>query len=402
MTTLNPSTQPKSQSPICNPRRLLILSPTSHSAATIPSLLHALTGAEAPPPSFFAGYTTHPPFQIKNRYYTAEVPIWVDEIAISEERAIEKQSTALESESTETKTNKTQEDSDSDHPVATPLQWKSEFSGPAAQVVRDAIGAVVICIVNPTRSSDPDADVDADERQDVRDIKEFIHAVGDVRALIEEERGGIGDVPGLVVFVGKGQSQSPSPGPSQNQNQNHDAGVDDADIGVEGEDEPFSVLWWEDRIYEMGMVGMEVVSWYPKGVENDERNQFGEYQGIRRIREVLETHDWAPPASEDVGSENDEVDDDIERMLLKTDEENGFDLEVNELEREMVGLRFAFGRGVHEAEDSEEEGDQELRVDAVEALLSRMAAIRDMNDELPEAERKRFAAKAVRDIMKEI
>lgn len=99
---------------------------------------------------------------------------------------------------------------------------------------------------------------------------------------------------------------------------------------------------------------------------------------MRRVREVLETHDWAPsidPAEEDPDGEADE----IEKMLLGGDEDTGFGLEVNELEREMVGLRFAIGRGGSREEDSQEEGDEELRVDAVEALMLRMAAIRGIS-----------------------
>lgn len=154
---------------------------------------------------------------------------------------------------------------------------------------------------------------------------------------------------------------------------------------------------------------------------------------MRRIREVLETHDWAPASlSDDEGKdEADEADeaDEIEKMLLGAEDDTGFGLEVNELEREMVGLRLAIerGGGSGREEESQDEGDEELRVDAVEALMLRMAAIRgmfpslfhrcwwlipvgllghanliDMSDDLPEHERKRFAAKAVRDIMKEI
>lgn len=117
---------------------------------------------------------------------------------------------------------------------------------------------------------------------------------------------------------------------------------------------------------------------------------------MRRIREVLETHDWTPSPGEDL------------EELLGT-EEDGFGLEVNELEQEMLGLKMAIG--------DDPEGDEE-RVDGMESLMLRMQAIKgmydpiylyiywsngaDMSAELPENERKRFAAKAVGDIMKEI
>ncbi|KAN0070319.1 hypothetical protein V8E54_011900 [Elaphomyces granulatus] len=89
---------------VSNPRRLLILSPTSHAQATVPALLHSLTGlpVSAPPQTTptgnklpaareevqvgaeaeittvsFAGYTTHAPFRVETKYYTVDVPIWL-------------------------------------------------------------------------------------------------------------------------------------------------------------------------------------------------------------------------------------------------------------------------------------------------------------------------------------
>ncbi|KAH8428318.1 adaptin-binding domain-containing protein [Aspergillus melleus] len=455
-TSQDPSQQhQQKQQRIPNPRRLLILSPSSHSPTTIPPFLHALTGTpvlEAPStatatatstttPSF-AGYTTHPPLQIRNRYYVAEVPVWVDEIALEGESSLPpvSTSTATAEPAQPQSANKFEgEQEQIEEPITTPSLWKKEFSGPEAQVVRDAIGAVVLCIVNPTpgasssssssgaSGSSSKTEIAPETQTQVDRLREFLRAVGDVRALIEEERGGLGDVPGLVVLVGGGGQGATGQQKKQDLGGGRGGGGGgqgsgmgdlsadlggDLDLDVDAE-EPFSVPWWEDQLYEMGLIGMEVVSWDPKaggGEETEERNQFGEYQGLRRIREVLETHDWAPLSlSDDEDKDGDVEADEIEKMLLGADadedEDTGFGLEVNELEREMVGLRFAIERGGGSGrpdEDSEHEGDDELRVDAVEALMLRMAAIRDMSEELPEHERKRFAAKAVRDIMKEI
>lgn len=242
---------------IPNPRRLLILSPSSHSPSTIPPFLHALTGSPVEPPSStppsFAGYTTHPPLQIRNRYYVAEVPVWVDEIAL--------QSGTGTHTSTDPDPEKQPEAETEPNPPSTPSLWKSEFSGPDAQVVRDAVGAVVLCFLNPSPRAEPAEATQA--------LKDFVRAIGDVRALIEEERGGAGDVPGLVVLVGaQGTSTAATGG----------GGVGDleAGLGLDAE-ELFSVPWWEDQLCEMGMLGMEVVSWDPKAGEVDEeaRNQFG-------------------------------------------------------------------------------------------------------------------------------
>ncbi|KAL4887109.1 hypothetical protein BJY04DRAFT_213069 [Aspergillus karnatakaensis] len=416
MTTKDPSepTAPAkakstSKTTIRNPRRLLILSPSSQSLALIPSLLKTLTGHEANLPAqaqSFAGYTTHPPLKIENRYYTAEVPIWVDEIPISRP-----DTAALEGESKDSSPQARTEINSSppaelgngagagagtgEEPSG---QWAREFSSAEARVVRDAIGAVMIVVENPRvkNITGLSSTEDVESRDDVCALKAFIRAVGDVRTLIEEERGEIGAVLGLLVLGGKKDVKQ-----ERKQKSGASEGGDDLGADLDGgiDDEPFSVGWWEDQLCEMGLIGAEAVEWDDtQAQESEETNQYGELQGMRRIKEVLETHEWAADEEPEAGLPEDA--DDLERELLSLDNEGGFSMEVNELEREMVGLRFAIERGGKDDED--EAGDEEIRVDAVEALLTRMRAIKDMSDELPEKDRKRFAAKAVSDIMKEI
>ncbi|EAW25092.1 adaptin-binding domain-containing protein [Aspergillus fischeri NRRL 181] len=408
MTMTSPPDPNSASAPqIRNPRRLLILSPSSHSTSTIPSLLYSLTETPvADPPASFAGYTTHPPLRLTNRYYTADIPIWVDEIPLqtaADERAHTQTQTPLQ---TQTAGEGKSAPSPSPSPSPSPAQWAVEFSGEDARVVRDAIGALVICIRNLEDTSaslpagtgtgtDTGAGADSPEsRKDVKSLKEFLSAVGRVKGVIEEERGEVGDVPVLLVLVGgtRGHKDARVCG--------EEGHLEDSDGAS---DEPFSVGWWEDQLFEMGMVGVEVLEWDPKGKEGEERNVYGEYQGMRRIREILETHDWAAPSEDaDPGGFSD---DSLEEHLLGLDRgENGFDLEVNELEREMLGLRMAIEHGgdVGEDLDEDEEEDDGLKVESLEALMMRMQAIRDMSSELPESERKKFAAKAVRDIMKEL
>ncbi|PWY70538.1 hypothetical protein BO83DRAFT_399697 [Aspergillus eucalypticola CBS 122712] len=410
--TTSTSTSTSKPTPIPNPRRLLILTPTTHSQSIIPPLLHSLTGtpvttpptapasaSPTPTPTLssastiaassttslasnttitttFAGYTTHPPLHLSNKRDPSPDP----------------EPTPSASGST-----------------ISPAQWRTEFSSPEAQVVRDAIGAVMICFRNPVQmdpvpGQEPQQEDDVEDRADVRGLKEFVRAVGEVRALIEEERGGVGEVPGLVVLVGE-KTKTAGSGKVAGE------GEDEDGLGLEI-DEVFSEGWWEDQVCEMGLMGMEVVRWGGKEGEEEEvgRNRYGELQGMRRIKEVLETHEWAATEDAETGLLNDGIDDDLERELLGLDDaDNGFDLEVDELQREMVGLRMAIERGGGDGfDDDDDEEDEELRVDAVEALLLRMRAIKGsddsfyISDELPEAERKRFAAKAVRDIMREM
>jgi hypothetical protein len=65
---------------------------------------------------------------------------------------------------------------------------------------------------------------------EVRALKDFLKMIGEVKSQIEEERGGIGEVPGLLVLMEtKGKPQR-------------------------GEDDVFSAPWWEDELYAMGVI----------------------------------------------------------------------------------------------------------------------------------------------------
>ncbi|RMJ20779.1 hypothetical protein PHISP_08352, partial [Aspergillus sp. HF37] len=337
------------------------------------------------PATSLAGYTTHPPLRIANRYYQAEIPIWVDEIG--PERTQE--------ESTEPGSGSASGSASGSGSSSS--KWKDDFLSQDADVVRDAIGGVVICVHNPGFSSsltsfpataerETEMGTGSDDpahRSDVLALKNLIRDVGLVKAQIEDEREAIGDVAGLVVLVGR-NANAPTAATRNDISDDLDPVPDPAD------DLPFSPTWWEDQLADLGVLGFEVVAWDPRR-EAAGRNQFGELQGMARIREVLETHDWAAP-------EPDAPDDDLEEQLLGMDEGAGFNLEVNQLEREMLGLRMTVERG---GEDEEEKDDDD-RVETMDELMLRVQGIKDMSAELPENERKRFAARAVRDIMKEI
>lgn len=72
-------------------------------------------------------------------------------------------------------------------------------------------------------------------------------------------------------------------------------------------------------------------------------------------------------------------DDDLEEHLLGLDSSRGFNLEVNELEREMVGLRMAIERGGDGSDFEDEDGDDDIKVESMEALMLRMQAIKGMS-----------------------
>lgn len=249
---------------ITNPRRLLILSPPTQSTSIIPPLLHSLTGIpiQDPPQSealgapsqslpdadtdtpqqtttSFAGYTTHSPLNLNTKYYTAEVPIWVDEVPLSSE-----------------------------------TQWRTEFLSDEAEEVRDAVGALLVAVRNASEA-DPVPGPDPGSREDVRALRDLMRDIGAVKEKIDEERGGVGDVAGVFVLVGASKRKPPG-------NTGGTGGVsDELELGVEdgegeGIEEAFSAGWWEDQLFDAGLVGWEVIEWDPKAEGGEKtRNKFG-------------------------------------------------------------------------------------------------------------------------------
>lgn len=94
-------------------------------------------------------------------------------------------------------------------------------------------------------------------------IKDLARAVIQVKALAEEERGEIGDIPGVVVLVGDKYEKGPSVASKQN----------DGDASAE-----YGALWWDEELSDLGVgSGLEVVFWDPKGATEDPsaRNEYG-------------------------------------------------------------------------------------------------------------------------------
>ncbi|OAX81806.1 hypothetical protein ACJ72_03848 [Emergomyces africanus] len=414
---------------ISNPRRLLILTPAPQSHTIVPPFLHSLTGVavtHAPQAinaaqsdveadsitlpgsdigavtSTFAGYTTHSPLRIETKYYSADIPIWVDELPFP----FNTTAASLLSQSHPNESIFREAGSQSQlphHHSAT--AWRSEFLSDEAREVRDVIGAVVVCIERPVArppvavpEGDPDISRERENRSEiVQGIKELLSVVAEVRNRIEEERGGGGEVPGLVVLVGKDEGGKKADG-NVNGNGSGIRGLGNG--GDDGELEQiveFSTRWWEEELSEMGHFELEVVAWDPQTEEGeDKRNIFGELQGMSRIREVLQTNEWTSTSQGDISTD----------LLLDSDGETGFDKEASELEREMVGLRLAIEKGGDQTStyepDVKTDDENELDVEKMDGLMLRMQAIKDMAAELPEAERKAFAVKAINDIMKDI
>ncbi|KAM3423491.1 hypothetical protein BST61_g919 [Cercospora zeina] len=133
--------------------------------------------------------------------------------------------------------------------------------------------------------------------------------------------------------------------------------------------------------------GFEYVDYSATG-----KNEFGEKMGFERLKEVLETNEWA-------SGENDEVD--LDDLDFTADDFGDFGTEEAEVTAELFGMKAA----LHEDDerDTTEEGfttaAHAVQVDDLDKLMSKLLAVREQSAGLPEEERKKKAAQAVNDIM---
>lgn len=150
---------------------------------------------------------------------------------------------------------------------------------------------------------------------------------------------------------------------------------------------------WEDVCRECG--GWEWIDGELDGVEDHKstgiaksRNAFGEKIGLERLKEALEANEWEG-GDPDTGDLSDD-------LGLG---EDGFGVEAAQMEREIIGLKMVVnGDGDGREDPQEEVGDE--GVEEMERMMLKMHVIKDMGADMPEGERRKFAARAVRDIMK--
>ena len=84
-------------------------------------------------------------------------------------------------------------------------------------------------------------------------------------------------------------------------------------------------------------------------------------------------------------------------MDARSDElglEDDFGAEAVEVERELMGLKMEVN-GAEKSDEGADEGVEEL-----ENMMLKLQAIKDIGADMPEPEKRRFAAKAVKDVMK--
>ncbi|TFB04604.1 hypothetical protein CCMA1212_004081 [Trichoderma ghanense] len=329
---------------ISNPRRILAVS-LEGSENHLSRVIKDLTGSSPEPASTSLAGTTHD-LDLKTSYYTASIPIWLDIIA-------------------------------------SPSEWASSFLSEEAREVLAVLGGLVLVFAIPSASP---AALTADN-----DLPSLIRHVGSV---LQKGLGGW-DWDGVRLAVGIGEG--------------------DADE-------------WDELCSEFGMEFVQLKS------GQTEKNEFGEKTGIPRVKEALESNDWEQlndgPLSDFGETRSDKSDDDDGagfdpesldfgvdrsdfeglRMAVwntgRLDTENNDSTPAKQGEADQTKLLDVGASSAAAPADKEDEAqDRDLDdedVAKVEKMMRKLQAAREMGEGMGEAQRRRLAAKAVEEVMREL
>ena len=155
---------------------------------------------------------------------------------------------------------------------------------------------------------------------------------------------------------------------------------------------------WE---YVDGCIGMPT--------EGDEKgkvptNEFGEKMGLARLKEVLEANEWEGNDGGGLGDVLDEDEKLDDGLALEEDldemDKTHVEGDTGELKESLLKVDAVKGQAGHTENEVDEYGGEDDDVQALESMMLRMQAVRDMGADMPEMERKQFAARAVREVMK--
>ena len=367
--------------------RLLVLAPVTKQNNTSPlgDFLTALTGSK-PSPSLtenggsYSGYTSHPPLQLRNKYYSADVSIWCDE---------------LPAPSSPPKVASASAEDDGPLTLET---WKEQMCSEAAREVREVIGGI-ICVLpydaKRTVKRPVDASVDSDQPHALSETTEeafrYLDAVNELRETIEDEHPDR-ELPMVAVL----QSHSTSTGAKITQEEMDDAA------------ERMGNDWMASRT----AFGWDFVGWdgatnpnvgdAGKGTDQVVKPEIREKTGAKRVVEILELANWTS-TSQDTSGEGDEdlQDEDEDESTRPYFTEDGIRLQSHELEREMMSLKLAMRQDEDESQDNEDE-DHDTRLDHFESMMERAVAIKEAASEMKGEEKERFAKREVERLVRDM
>lgn len=353
--------------------RLLILAPKPASLSApspFPPFLQSLTGTvPSSDLTTFAGYTSHPPLGLRTKYYSKDVSLWCDELPSDSPENV---SEANKSDDSAESAVKLDSGLDDIGETLTLRQWQETMLSAAAGEVRSVIGGIVLILPMETPRGSTDNQVDL--------FMPYIQAVHALREAIEDESVGR-DIASAIVL----HHISPA------------ANAVSEDSARTGDVSKTLTEKIEAKTLESDMFGWDIVWWNGQASESttgesgqDQRNEYGEKLGMARVIEVLEGVDWS--AASDFEAEVEDGPD-----ILGDDKFKGID---HELQQEMVGLKLAMLDGDGEAADDLE--GEEISVEQMNNLKSRVLAIRDTVSGMPQSQKEAFAKREIDRIMRDL
>ncbi|OJD31200.1 alpha and gamma adaptin binding protein p34 protein [Diplodia corticola] len=248
--------------------------------------------------------------------------------------------------------------------IARPAAWRDDFCRPEAREVVAAVGAWVYVFRKPPADAGREMETERDRvLQTMRGIREVV-----------EKGAGMG-WDGVCLAVGVRGRAGGLVGTSEVVV----AGVEEEGEGKWGAEE------WEDAARERGFEYVDA--------EAEGRNEFGEVQGMARVREALEANEWEG----DDGAGLSDFEELEGEGSGDEDWNKTFAAEEAEMGLELLGLKTELNGGDGDDADGE---DQAAQVEELERMMSKLSGIKDLAAGMPEEQRKKFAAKAVNDLMK--
>lgn len=229
--------------------------------------------------------------------------------------------------------------------------WKSEFLKDEAKEVVEAVGAWVFCF-----QKEQDGSISTKVEEALKGIQEVVerHSYGADAAMLA---------------VAKPSGKQPLKSAEQPNQEEQ-----------------------EDKCMEYGF---EYIDYSATGI-----NEFGEKVGFERLKEALEANEWSAAMDDEGDALNLEDPNDI----IDDDDVGSFDREEAEMTAELFGMKAALN-----AEDGEEVSQdigasppqQAGQVEDLDRLMGKLMAIKEQGADLPQEQRKRMAAKAVNELMRE-
>ncbi|CAK3978002.1 Hypothetical predicted protein [Lecanosticta acicola] len=239
--------------------------------------------------------------------------------------------------------------------VADLQAWKDEFLKDEAQEVVEAVGAWIFCF-----QKEQDGGISNEVEQTLRSIQEVI------------EHHSSGAEAAMLAVAKRGGKQSQQEEPHQEREE------------------------LEDKCMEYGF---EYIDYAARG-----KNEFGEKVGFERLREALEANEWASASAEDENAFGiDDPDHDIDHDTI-----GSFDQEEAEMTAELFSMKAAL-TAQDEARSEEDfmvpppqqTQRQAGQVEDLDRLMGKLLAIKEQGADLSSEQRKRMAAKAVNELMRE-